>query len=104
LNISSDTQRKLVNGAFAKCQKINSSKTKVDEKEVIKKEIGESEILQKLTSDYILSDREVYEAFSSLTDDRNDINHSGMRSQPHSADRIRKNIRKAYDVFESKLL
>ena len=104
LNISSDTQRKLVNGAFAKCQKLNSSRTRIDEIEQIKKEIGESEILQELTSDSLLSDREVYEAFSSLTDDRNDINHSGMRSQPHSADRIRKNIRKAYDVFESKLL
>lgn len=104
LDISSDTQRKLVNGAFAKCQKFNSSKTKPEEKEEIEKEIGESEILQKLTSDRLLSDRDVYEAFSSLTVERNDINHSGMRSQPHSADAIRKNIRRAYDVFETKLL
>lgn len=104
LDISSDTQRKLVNGAFAKCQKLNSSRTKMDEKEKIKKEIGESEILQKLTSDSLLSDRDVYEAFSSLTDERNDINHSGMRLQPHSSDKIRKNVKKVFDVFETKLL
>lgn len=104
LDISSDSQRKLVNGAFAKYQKLNSSKTETEVKEEIKKEIQCSEIFQKLTSDPLLSDRELYEAFSLLTDERNDINHSGMRSQPHTADKIRKNIIKAYDVFVEKLL
>lgn len=103
LDIRSDVQRKLVNGAFAKCQKLNSSKTAAEEKAKIKQEIEGCEILQKLTSDSLLSDRDLYEAFSSLTDERNDINHSGMRPQPHSADIIRKNINKAYGVFETRL-
>ena len=103
LDVSSDMQRGLVNGAFAKCMKLNSSRTEHEEKEKIKREIESSEITQRLTSDLLISDREMYDAFSLLTDERNDINHSGMRSQPHSADRIRNNIKKAYDVIESKL-
>ena len=104
LDISSEKQRKLVNGALKKKKKLHSSRTETEEREEIKAEIDNSEILQRLISDPQLSDRELYEAFSSLTDERNDINHSGMRTQPHGADRIRKNIKNAYDVFESKLL
>lgn len=103
LNITSDIERRYVNGAFAKIKKLNSSNSGIEEKEKIQKEIDDSEILQKLTSDALLLDRDIYEAFSSLTDERNDINHSGMRSNPHSADKIRKNIKNAYDVFEAKL-
>ena len=104
LDISSEAERKLVNGAFAKCKKLNSSRTQAEEREKITAEIACSEILQKLIADSQLSDRDIYEAFSSLTDERNDINHSGMRAQPHTADKIRRNIKKAYDVFVSKLL
>ena len=103
LNISSDIERKLVNGAFAKCEKLNSSKTKEEEKEVILKEVESNTITQKLINDKQLSDRVIYEAFSMLTTERNDINHSGMRPQPHTSDKIRNNIKKAFEVFQDKL-
>ena len=103
LNYSSDIERKLVNGAFAKCEKLNSSKTKTEEKEAILKEVENSAITQKLIDDKQLSDRAVYEAFSMLTTERNDINHSGMRPQPHTSDKIRNNIKKAFAVFQDKL-
>ena len=38
-----------------------------------------------------------------LTTERNDINHSGMRPQPHTSDKIRNNIKKAFEVFQDKL-
>ena len=103
LNISSDIERKLVNGAFAKCEKLNSSKTKEEEKEVILKEVESNTITQKLINDKQLSNRVIYEAFSMLTTERNDINHSGMRPQPHTSDKIRNNIKKAFEVFQDKL-
>ncbi len=103
LDISSEVERKLVNGAFAKCEKLNSSKTKANEKEGILKEVESSAITRKLIDDKQISDREIYEAFSMLTTERNDINHSGMRSQPHTSDKIRNNIKKAFAVFQDKL-
>lgn len=103
LDISSDVERKLVNGAFAKCEKLNSSKAKAEEKEAILKEVESSAITQKLICDKQISDRTIYEAFSMLTTERNDINHSGMRSQPHTSDKIRNNIKKAFAVFHDKL-
>ena len=99
LDIDKESQRKLVNGAFAKVKKINSSKTKADEMELIKSEIQKCPITKNFIVDDVLSNREVYEAFNLLTDERNDINHSGMRPQPHSAETIRKNIKKAFDVL-----
>ena len=103
LNINSDVERKLVNGAFAKCEKLNFSKTKEEEKEAILKEVESNTITQKLINDKQISDRVIYEAFSMLTTERNDINHSGMRPQPHTSDKIRNNIKKAYAVFQDKL-
>lgn len=103
LNISSDVERKLVNGAFAKCEKLNSSKTKEEEKNAILKDIESCTITQKLINDKQISDRSIYEAFSMLTTERNDINHSGMRPQPHTSDKIRNNIKKAFTVFQDKL-
>jgi CRISPR-associated Csx2 family protein len=103
LDISSDVERKLVNGAFAKCEKLNSSKTKEEEKEAILKDVENCTITQRLINDKQLSDRAVYEAFSMLTNERNDINHSGMRPQPHPSDKIRNNIRKAFEIFQDKL-
>ena len=38
-----------------------------------------------------------------LTTERNDINHSGMRPQPHASDKIRNNIQKAFTIFQDKL-
>lgn len=103
LNIYTD-ERQFVNGAFAKSQKLNSSKTREKEKELIRKDVSSSPITQKLLADSLISDREVYEAFMLLTDERNDINHSGMRLQPHPSKKIRNNIKKAFDVFQKKLL
>lgn len=103
LNISLDVERKLVNGAFAKCEKLNSSKTKAEEKEAILMEVENSAIIKRLINDKQISDRAIYEAFSMLTTERNDINHSGMRPQPHPSDKIRNNIKKAFIIFQDKL-
>ena len=82
---------------------MNSSKTKAEEKETILKEVESSAITQKLIDDKQISDRAIYEAFSMLSTERNDINHSGMRPQPHSSEKIRNNIKKAFAVFQDKL-
>lgn len=103
LNISSEIERKLINGAFAKCEKLNSTNTTIEEKEAILKEIEGNTVTQKLINDKQISEKVIYEAFSMLTTERNDINHSGMRLQPHSSDTIRKNIKKAFGVFKEKL-
>lgn len=103
LDISSDMERKLVNGAFAKNERLNSTKTTAAEKEAIRRDIEGCDTTKRLIADTLISDREIYEAFSMLTTERNDINHSGMRPQPHSSDKIRNNIRKAFVVFQNKL-
>ena len=103
LDIYSDKERTYVNSAFAKCQKLNSSKTMKEEREKIQKEVENSPLTQMLLSDPLIANREIYEAFSMLTTERNDINHSGMRSQPHPSSKIRGNIKKALGVFEERL-
>ena len=103
INIDKDTDRKLVNGAFKKVSLLNSSKTSEEEKAEILSEVENEPVTKMLISDAFISDREIFEAFSLLTEERNDINHSGMRSQPHSAGTIRQNIKQAYQVFLEKL-
>ena len=103
LDVRSESERKFVNSALAINYKLNSSKTKAEEKDMMRKEVAESDILQRLMADEYISDRKIYETFSMLTDERNDINHSGMRDKPHSSDKIRKNIKKAFTVFQDKL-
>ena len=104
LDITSEEKRKLINGAFAKLVKLNSPNTKAEERQAILNEIESSTITQKLINDKQISERAIYEAFSVLTTERNDINHSGMRRQPHSSDTIRNNIKSAYSVFQDELL
>ena len=103
INIDKEADRKLVNGAFAKVKLLNSSKTSEEQKAEILSEVENEPVTKMLISDAFISDREVYEAFSMLTDERNDINHSGMRPQPHPADIIRRNIKQAYHVFSEKM-
>lgn len=99
LDIYDKDKRRLVNTAFAYRKKLNDSKTTKEEKVVIKKEIDQNDTIKSLFEDPLLSRNDLYIEFGSLTDERNDINHSGMRLKPHSTETIRKNIRKAYQVF-----
>ena len=99
LNIFEEEERREVNTVFAFIKKLNNSKVKEEEKEQIRKTIKRDVIYKSLFDDPLISRIEVVNAFSLLTDERNDINHSGMRPQPHSAETIRQNIMQAYQVF-----
>ena len=96
LDFVNEEERKLVNGAFAKYRILKSQKTNEQKKELIRHEIDNNDNLKRLCNDNLLTQKEVYENFCLLTDERNDINHSGMRNQPLEANTIRGNIRKAF--------
>lgn len=61
--------------------------------------------LSEVVSDEILKDNDLVCGFKNLTEVRNDLNHSGMRSKdiPLSPQKIRKNIEKCVKLFEEKL-
>lgn len=103
LNIFEEEERREVNTVFAFIKKLNNSKVKEEEKEQIRKTIKRDVIYKSLFDDPLISRIEVVNAFTMLTDERNDINHSGMRPQPHSAETIRQNIMQAYKVFLEQL-
>ena len=103
LNICNEDDRKNVNIAFACLYKVRADKTSEEERAVIKRRIAESPLLQQLIKDSLLSRKPVIEAFKLLTDERNDINHNGMRKNPQTATAIRKNIKKAFDMLSIEL-
>jgi len=96
LNICNEKERQNVNIAFACLKKLVADTTAEEERIEIKKKIEESPLLQRLMADPLLSKEQVGKAFGLLTDERNDINHNGMRQAPHSAKSIRENIEKAF--------
>ena len=103
LSLYAEEERKLVNGAFAKRYRLDSSIVTNEEKECIRQEIEESNTLKELVNDELICDKEINNAFAVITNERNDINHSGMRMAPHSAKVIRDNIRHAFHVFVEKM-
>lgn len=101
LDIAKDREK--VNTAFAYQRLLQASKTTEKEKDEIKRCIEASDVLKGLMEDPLLCDEKVYMAFSLLTEERNDINHNGMRKEPHKPDAIRRNIEKAFEALHSKL-
>lgn len=97
LNICDEKERMNVNIAFAFLKKLKADNTSEEELEYIKQKMDQSPLLQHLMADPLLSRTPVVNAFGLLTDERNDINHNGMRPNPHTANDIRKNINKAFD-------
>jgi CRISPR-associated Csx2 family protein len=103
LSLYAEEERKLVNGAFAKRYRLDSSIVTNEGKECIRQEIEESSTLKELVNDELICDKEINNAFAVITNERNDINHSGMRMAPHSAKVISDNIRHAFHVFVEKM-
>ena len=100
ITLETEATRKLVNNAFYyTLGKFSSEK----ERQQAQERIAESEDLRQLLSDPLLNDNDTTKAFSLLTHERNDFNHSGMRPQPHSPKKIRDNIRHAFDILNKKL-
>ena len=99
LNIFDKDDRENVNTVFAFIKKLNSDDVKEKEKKAIHKKIERDIIYKSLFEDLLLSEHHVVKAFSMLTDERNDINHSGMRFDPHSTETIRTNIYDAYNIL-----
>ena len=99
MDIKKDSERKYVNMAFAFSYKLKNKETSETNKNKIRKEIDESEALKALMEDELLKRQEVIDAFNKLTHERNDLNHNGMREQPHASDVIKKNIRNAFEAL-----
>ena len=98
IDIDDSDRRKLINSAFnVICYK--TPKNKWDVKEQY---LG---LFEEIMKDEILKDNDIINAFDNLSNVRNDVNHSGMRSSqvPLSAKAIRENIKKCMDIFENKL-
>ncbi len=99
LDYLDEVERKKVNTAFVCRKEINSNKRNKKAINEMLEEIENDPILKRLYLDEFIATEKAYSAFGLLTDERNDINHSGMRKEPHEANVIRKNIKKAFDAF-----
>lgn len=106
LNYKDKDERSYVNTVFAFHKKTNDKETNESEKVEIISKIEKDSILRKLYFDPIMSSEKIYSAFGNLTDERNDINHSGMRDEKeaHTAKVIRENIQKAFNTFYKELI
>lgn len=100
LDINSDEERKQVNTAFAYVRLMNAPKTSEKDKLTIEEKMKEYSTVAKLMKDPLLSSEEVIHAFDVLTTERNDINHNGMRKDPHAPQIIRRNIEKAFNSLQ----
>ena len=103
LSLCNKEERNLVNITFAYHKKLLDTKTSKEDKDKILETIKDNSTIKQLFDDTILSSKEIIEEFGRLTDERNDINHSGMRDCPHDASTIRRNIVKAYNTFYNSL-
>lgn len=95
-------ERKLVNMAFIFAGALNNKDTSEAKMAEIQNSIESSPGLKLLMDDSLINDKTLYDAFGILTTERNDINHNGMRKDPHSVNVIRDNIKKAIDVFHER--
>lgn len=101
LDIYDIDERKKINAAFAFHKILKSSNTTKEEKEQIIETIQRDDILQRLMADDLISDKKINAQFGKLTDERNDINHNGMKKEVHDVNTIRKNIYEALKAFNS---
>lgn len=103
INITSKDERKYVNEAFAITYTLNASDTLDDTRKDMEKYVNENKMVSKLMKDDIITDKELYRSFKVITDERNDINHGGMRPAPHQIKTIKRNVTKATLSFIKKL-
>lgn len=98
IRIDDENQRGIVNKALIILfNNIQEDNWEVNVSEVTK--------LKEVLNDELLKDRDIINGFNNLTEVRNDLNHSGMRSKrlPLSATKIEENIVKCIRIFEDKL-
>ena len=96
LNIYDDKERSYVNQVFRAKQDSYSSTPKG-----IK---CNDTIPQTLLEDPLVADKDICYAFSSISEERNDINHEGMRNSPHESKIIRNNIKQSFDRLYRKIV
>lgn len=92
--IDNEAERRVVNSALMiKANALQQSQWDVKPDMIDK--------MKELLGDIVLSQPSVYNAFSNITEIRNDYNHAGFRSKrdPQSPANIKKNIRKALQLF-----
>ncbi|GHT29238.1 hypothetical protein AGMMS49574_05430 [Bacteroidia bacterium] len=96
MKIDDENKRKCVNKAFN--IKTNGNENNLDKWKV---DIELIPLIKEILLDDNLNNNEIIDAFSNLTEVRNDFNHSGMRSRrpPMKPSDIKKNIKKCIDVF-----
>lgn len=99
--IDDEKGRHLINSAFA----ILFNNLQEDEEEWQVADEDKDKI-REILSDELIRNKDVFNTFNNLSEVRNDINHSGMRSTrlPLSAKRIRSNIDKCVTLFNSLLI
>lgn len=97
--IDDEKGRHLVNNAFA----ILFHKFEEEQWQVAHED---KEKVREILSDELICNKDVFITFNNLSEVRNDINHSGMRSTrlPLSAKKIRANIEKCVTLFNSLLI
>ncbi|MCQ2258599.1 MAG: TIGR02221 family CRISPR-associated protein [Bacteroidaceae bacterium] len=99
--IDDEKGRHLINSAFA----ILFNNLQEDEEEWQVADEDKDKI-REILSDELIRNKDVFNTFNNLSEVRNDINHSGMRSTrlPLSAKKIRSNIDKCVTLFNSLLI
>lgn len=98
IDIDNELDRSIVNKAFAIIfNNISKEFWDISEEKLI--------LLHDVMEDDLLRIPEITSGFKNLSEIRNDINHSGMRSKriPLSANKIRENIHKCVELFEKLL-
>lgn len=93
--LDDDKGRHLVNEAFTiKFHALDEARWKVTDEDKVK--------MREILSDALMNDKDIICTFNNLSEVRNDINHSGMRSsrKPLSAKSIKKNIDKCVKLFK----
>ncbi|MCI7069913.1 MAG: TIGR02221 family CRISPR-associated protein [Bacteroides pyogenes] len=102
ISIDDEAQREIVNKAL----NIVSQKLIDQEEKWRIKTAEEKEKLKEILKDRLLQNKEIFNAFSRLTEIRNDINHSGMRSKqrPLKAQQIKTKISEIVQKVEETFL
>lgn len=98
IRIDDESKRHIINKAFTiKFNNIPEEGWNIAENDL--------EQLKEVIADEMMDDTDILNSFNNLTEVRNDLNHSGMRSkrEPLSAKSIKDNINKCVTIFEKKL-
>lgn len=98
--IDNENEREIIN----KAMKILNTKIEDDESKWIVDE-SQKDKIKEIIKDIEINNKEIYTSFDSLSELRNDINHSGMRSikHPKEANKIKTSLAKYIILFSEKL-